>query len=78
MDETTELCQYLVPSHHYLECWGDAEPKAGYFSFIQPTIYPLFKTRYFQTSLLKFSGNQLITKRISEIIGRLNLEVKML
>ncbi len=57
MDETSELCQYLVPNHHYLESWGDAEPKAGYTSFIQPTIYPLFKTRYFQTSLLKWSGN---------------------
>ena len=57
MDETTELCNYVVPSHHYLESWGDAEPKAGYVSFIQPTINPLFKTRPFQTSLMKWSGN---------------------
>src|SRR5206468_7227474 len=28
-----------------------------YISFQQPTIYPLFKTRYFQTSLLKWSGD---------------------
>src|SRR5206468_3640117 len=51
MDETTELCQYSIPSHHYLESWGDAEPRTGYISFIQPTIFPLFKTRPFQTSL---------------------------
>ena len=57
MDETTELCQYSVPTHHYLESWGDAEPRTGYISFLQPTIYPLFKTRPFQTSLLKWSGN---------------------
>jgi molybdopterin-containing oxidoreductase family iron-sulfur binding subunit len=57
MDETTELCQYSIPSHHYLESWGDAEPRTGYISFIQPTIFPLFKTRPFQTSLLKWSGN---------------------
>lgn len=57
MDETTELCNYIVPTHHYLESWGDAEPKSGYVSFLQPTIYPLFKTRPFQTSLLKWSGN---------------------
>ena len=57
MDETTELCQFVIPSHHYLESWGDASPKAGVVSFIQPTIYPLFKTRAFQTSLLKWSGN---------------------
>ena len=31
--------------------------RSGYTSFIQPTIYPLFKTRDFQTSLLKWSGN---------------------
>ncbi|NTS42438.1 TAT-variant-translocated molybdopterin oxidoreductase [Flavisolibacter sp. BT320] len=57
MDETSELCQWLVPTHHYLESWGDAESRTGYYSFIQPTIFPLFKTRPFQTSLLKWSGN---------------------
>jgi MoCo/4Fe-4S cofactor protein with predicted Tat translocation signal len=57
MNETTELCKYAIPSHHWLESWGDAEPKTGYYSLIQPTINPLFKTRAFQTSLLKWSGN---------------------
>ena len=57
LDETTELCQYIVPTHNYLESWGDAEPKNNLVSFQQPTIYPLFKTRPYQTSLLKWSGN---------------------
>lgn len=57
MDETTALCKYILPTHHYLESWGDAEPKSGSYSFIQPTIYPLFKTRAYQDSLLKWSGN---------------------
>ncbi len=57
MDETTELCEYIIPNHHYLESWGDAEPKTGIVSFQQPTIYPLFKTRPFQTSLLRWSGD---------------------
>ncbi|MGH2552528.1 MAG: TAT-variant-translocated molybdopterin oxidoreductase [Chitinophagaceae bacterium] len=57
MDETTELCEYLIPTHHYLESWGDAEPKTGVTSFIQPTINPLFKTRPYQTSLLKWNGD---------------------
>lgn len=57
MDETTGLCEYVLPSPHYLESWGDAEPKAGCTSFMQPTIYPLFKTRPFQASLLKWSGD---------------------
>jgi len=57
MDETTELCEYIIPNHHYLESWGDAEAKTGFVSFLQPTIYPLFKTRPFQTSLLRWSGS---------------------
>jgi len=56
MDETTELCKYILPSHHWLESWGDAEPKTGYFSLLQPTINPLFKTRAYQTSLIKWSS----------------------
>lgn len=57
MDETTEQCKFVLPSHHWLESWGDAEPKAGYVSLLQPVINPLFKTRPFQTSLLKWAGN---------------------
>lgn len=57
LDETTELCKYVIPAPHFLERWGDAEPKTGYFSFLQPTIAPLFKTRTFEDSLLKWSGN---------------------
>ncbi len=55
-DETTSLCKFVLPNHHYLESWGDAEMKSGYLSFIQPTIAPLFKTRAYQSSLLKWSG----------------------
>ncbi|MEO7961589.1 MAG: TAT-variant-translocated molybdopterin oxidoreductase, partial [Ginsengibacter sp.] len=57
MDETTELCKYVIPSHHWLECWGDAEPQKGYVSVLQPLIHPLFKTRQFEDSLLVLTGN---------------------
>ena len=56
-DETAQQCQYLLPSPHFLESWGDAEAKDGYIVFQQPTIHPLFKTRHFVTSLLKWSSN---------------------
>jgi molybdopterin-containing oxidoreductase family iron-sulfur binding subunit len=56
VDETAELCKFVLPDNHFLESWGDAEAKTGHFSFIQPTIYPLFKTRQWQDSLLKWSG----------------------
>ncbi|MBS1729148.1 MAG: TAT-variant-translocated molybdopterin oxidoreductase [Bacteroidetes bacterium] len=56
LDETAQLCKYIMPDSHFLESWGDAEPKSGYYSLMQPTIYPLFKTRQWQDSLLKWSG----------------------
>ena len=56
-DETSSLCKYQIPSHHYLESWGDAEIVTGHYSFLQPTINPLFKTRQWQDSLLKWTGS---------------------
>jgi MoCo/4Fe-4S cofactor protein with predicted Tat translocation signal len=60
LDETTELCRFVIPAPHFLESWGDAEPKPGQVSFLQPTIAPLFKTRSLEDSLLKWSGNNTI------------------
>ncbi len=56
LDETSELVKFILPAPHFLESWGDAEPRPGYFTFLQPTIAPLFKTRPFEDSLLKWSG----------------------
>lgn len=56
MDETAQQAKIVAPDNHWLESWGDAEPKTGYYSFIQPTIAPLFKTRSFSESLLKWAG----------------------
>ena len=41
-NETTMLCGYVAPTHHYLESWGDAEAVSGELSLIQPTITPIF------------------------------------
>ena len=57
MNETAELCKFSIPANHWLESWGDTEAKTGYISLLQPTVNPLFKTRAFETSLLKWSGN---------------------
>ncbi|MBS1782894.1 MAG: TAT-variant-translocated molybdopterin oxidoreductase [Bacteroidetes bacterium] len=56
MDETAQQCKFVVPDNHYLESWGDAEPKTGYISLMQPGIAPIFKTRAFQDSLLTWAG----------------------
>ncbi len=56
MNETAQHCKFIIPDHHYLESWGDAEPKTGYFSLMQPGIAPIFKTRAFQDSLMTWAG----------------------
>ncbi len=54
MDETALLCDYVCPDNNYLESWNDAEPINGFYSFTQPTIRPIFDTRQFQESLLRW------------------------
>ncbi len=44
-DETTELADLVLPDHHPLEQWGDAEPVRGTISLQQPTMDPVFNTR---------------------------------
>lgn len=56
LDETASACQYAAPSNHFLESWGDAEPKRGQYSLIQPTIAPVFDTRQFEQTLLTWAG----------------------
>lgn len=55
-DETSKLCGYTCPDHHYLEAWGDAQQDAMHYSLIQPMINPIYDTRQVQDSLLKWSG----------------------
>ena len=57
VDETTAACNYAAPAHHPLESWGDAEPKAGHLSMIQPTIAPLFDTRQAEHTLLEWADS---------------------
>jgi len=55
-DETASLCKYITPAPHFLECWGDAEPRQGFYSLMQPAITHIFKTRQFESSLLTWAG----------------------
>jgi molybdopterin-containing oxidoreductase family iron-sulfur binding subunit len=62
LDETAQAATIVCPDHHYLESWGDANPKLGIYTLQQATINPIFAkprhegTRQFQDSLLKWSG----------------------
>ena len=44
-DDTTSLCDLVLPDHHALESWGDAEPVKGTLSLQQPTMDPVYNTR---------------------------------
>lgn len=58
VDETAALTQFVAPSNHYLESWGDVEIKPGHFSLMQPAISPLFDTRQAEHSFLVWAGVQ--------------------
>lgn len=44
-DETTALCDLILPDHHGLESWGDAEPVNGRLALQQPVMDPVFDSR---------------------------------
>lgn len=56
-DETASVATIAAAAPHYLESWGDVSMAKGYYSIMQPTIRPLFKTRQLQDSLLVWGGN---------------------
>ena len=41
-DETTELCDLILPDLHSLESWGDADAAKGMISLQQPAMDPVF------------------------------------
>jgi molybdopterin-containing oxidoreductase family iron-sulfur binding subunit len=69
LDETSVLADYLLPSLHFLESWGDAEPQKGLYSLFQPTISNLHDNRSFEGSLLalakKANAGKLGSKQVS-------------
>ncbi len=44
-DETTQLCDLVLPDNHWLESWGDAVTVNGTLALQQPTLDPVFDTR---------------------------------
>ena len=58
-DETASLMEYVLPENHNLESWGDLHPSHNTYTLMQPTIMPLFNTRQFEETLLKWSGEEI-------------------
>jgi anaerobic selenocysteine-containing dehydrogenase/Fe-S-cluster-containing dehydrogenase component len=42
-DETTELCDIILPDLHPLETWGDAQPVKGTIALQQPAMDPVYE-----------------------------------
>ena len=55
LEETSSLANVIAPDHHYLESWNDAEPKAGHFAMVQPTISPVYNSRAAQQGFINWA-----------------------
>jgi molybdopterin-containing oxidoreductase family iron-sulfur binding subunit len=51
-DETSGRAHVVLPDHAPFESWGDARPRSGVRSLMQPTLRPLYDTRAFADALL--------------------------
>ncbi len=51
-DETSEAASLVLPDHSPMESWGDAAPRPGVRSLIQPTVRPLLDTQALGDTLL--------------------------
>ena len=44
INDTSEMCDLVLPDHHSLEQWGDAEPIKGTLALQQPAMDPVFES----------------------------------
>jgi Fe-S-cluster-containing dehydrogenase component len=51
-DESSEQAHLILPDHTALESWGDAAPRPGVRSLVQPCLRPLFDTQAVGDTLL--------------------------
>jgi molybdopterin-containing oxidoreductase family iron-sulfur binding subunit len=57
-DETDQHADFVLPDHTTLESWGDAAPRPGVRSLVQPAIRPLFDTQAIGDTLLGIARAQ--------------------
>lgn len=51
-NETSKLCDYVMPISHPFESWGDYQDRTGTISLRQPVIEPLYSTRQAEAQFL--------------------------
>jgi molybdopterin-containing oxidoreductase family iron-sulfur binding subunit len=52
LDETAAASDFLLPTQHFLESWGDAQPRPGVVCIQQPTMAPIHSSRAAQDSFI--------------------------
>jgi molybdopterin-containing oxidoreductase family iron-sulfur binding subunit len=52
-DETSQSAHLIIPDHTAMESWGDASPRPGVRSLVQPTIRPLHDTQAIGDTLIE-------------------------
>ena len=55
-NESVDGAMIIAPTHHYLESWGDAQPKASKYMLMQPAINKIYDTRQEAETLLTWAG----------------------
>ncbi|HMI57191.1 MAG TPA: molybdopterin-dependent oxidoreductase, partial [Gemmatimonadaceae bacterium] len=76
-DETSELCDLVLPDNHSIESWGDAQPLPGVISLQQPGMDPVYDTKATADVLLavsksnpKLAATKTATSYREYLIGR--------
>jgi len=59
MDETSALCDLILPDSHFLESWGDSSPRPGVVAIQQPVMQPIpmFDSKAAGDALLSVAGH---------------------
>lgn len=57
-NETSQLCDYILPIHHSLESWNDFQTRSSFISLQQPVISPLYDSRQKELILLNWISPQ--------------------
>jgi molybdopterin-containing oxidoreductase family iron-sulfur binding subunit len=61
-DETSEQAHLILPSHTFLESWGDYSPRKNVEGLLQPIMGPMFNTRQLGDILLS-TGRKLVGEK---------------
>lgn len=56
LNETGLATDVILPPHHFLESWSDAEARSGLYALGQPTIAPLWETQHKQDYLIQLAS----------------------